>query len=140
MHRGAAIIVVEDEVLIAMTIMSEIEDEGGLVIGPAFTTAEALELIDECLASEVPIAGAILDANLIDRDVTPVALRLLDLGVPIVIHSATGPPAQVLAVTDAIPWIPKPMPVAKLVSALCQEIARAQKTDVVDQSEIEPAA
>ena len=127
MHRGAAILLVEDEVLIAMAIGSEIEEEGGIVIGPATTTTEALNLIDECLTTELPIAGAVLDANLLDRDVTPVVLRLLDLGVPIVIHSATGPPAEVLALIEAVPWIPKPTPVAKLVAALCQEIARSEE-------------
>ena len=136
MYKGAPILVVEDEILIAMDLAMAIEAAGGLVLGPATTTVAALALIEEAVAANMVIAAALLDTNLADRDVTPVALRLLDLGVPIVMHSAVGPPPGVKASANEISWVCKPASARRVVASLSYELGRTvpRKTDgkVVD--------
>ena len=62
------ILIVEDQAIIALDLESAVEEANGQVIGPASTVREALKLLH---ANEVD--AAILDANLPDGDVTPVA-------------------------------------------------------------------
>ena len=40
------------------------------------------------------VRGAILDVNLADRDITPIAVYLLDLGIPVILQTGTGMPAE----------------------------------------------
>jgi CheY-like chemotaxis protein len=71
---SANILVVEDEALIAMDLQMLLEDAGYRVIGPANSTAAALELLD---GEEQPDV-ALLDVNLGRSDVFGVANALAD--------------------------------------------------------------
>ncbi len=79
------ILIAEDEPFVALDLAATVQDAGGLVIGPAATVAEALALLDT-----QPVAAAILDVNLSDGDIGPVAERLIARGVPILFHTAVG--------------------------------------------------
>ena len=125
MDQNVFILIVEDEALIAMDFVLAVEAAGGIVVGPAASTIEALALIEEAQAAKHSIAAAVLDGNLIDRDVTPVALRLLALGVPIVMYSAVQPPPTLAAAASGLPWIQKRASTAKVVARLSDEIDRA---------------
>jgi hypothetical protein len=61
---------------IAFDIATTIEDAGGMVVGPVATVKEALALLEIH-----PVAAVILDVNLGDRDISPVAELLLARGV-----------------------------------------------------------
>ncbi len=76
------VLLVEDEVFVAMDIQMTLEDEGWTVAGPFPSTEEALDY----LASNTP-SCAILDVRLTDGDVFPVADRLREANVPFVFHS-----------------------------------------------------
>ena len=54
--------------------------------------SKALELLEKH-----EVTGAILDFNLADRDVIPVALLLMKRLVPLIFHTGVGLPAQFLA-------------------------------------------
>jgi CheY-like chemotaxis protein len=71
------ILIVEDQAIIALDLESAVEKSNGQVIGPASTVREALKLLH---TNEVD--AAILDANLPDGDVTPVAEQLIVAGIP----------------------------------------------------------
>jgi hypothetical protein len=91
---GSNILIVEDQAIIALDLESAVEEANGQVIGPTSTVREAMKLLH---ANEVD--AAILDANLPDADVTPVAEALIDRKVPFVINGGRGsPPASTL------PW------------------------------------
>lgn len=75
---GRRIFLVEDESLIAMRLVAELEDFIWKVIGPASMAEEALRL----LANGPPPDAALLDVNLRDAPVYPVAQKLTELGVP----------------------------------------------------------
>lgn len=66
--NGALVLLAQDEPFIALDLALAIEDAGGEVVGPAASVTEALALIEAR-----PIVAAILDVNLIDGDITPVA-------------------------------------------------------------------
>lgn len=77
------VLVVEDEVFVAIDLACTLEDEGYRVLGPAATVAAALKL----LGHERPDA-AVLDVNLRGELVTPVARLLRQMAVPFVLASA----------------------------------------------------
>lgn len=80
------ILVVEDEVFLAMDVEVALTEAGFRVLGPAASVKDALYL----LGDERPDA-AVLDFNLGREKATPVALKLKSLGVPFVLASASGP-------------------------------------------------
>jgi DNA-binding response OmpR family regulator len=103
MFDNQPILIVEDEPLIAMCLADAVECMKGLVVGPAASVKEALVLIERHA-----IAAAILDANLSDRDVTPVALLLTKLRVPFIVHTAVGLPAGLAHILRKIRVVLKP--------------------------------
>lgn len=78
------ILVVEDEVLLAMELEEALQDAGFEVLGPAGSVSQALNL----LGVSRPDA-AVLDVTLNGKKVTPVAMLLNSLGVPFVLASAS---------------------------------------------------
>ncbi|WP_218006110.1 response regulator [Novosphingobium lentum] len=119
MFGAKTILIVEDETLIAMDLAAAVVELDGEVVGPLATVREALLLID----SQV-VAAAILDARLQDRDITPVALRLAECGIPFVVHSATGLPTEVAARCPDVPVLIKPTPALAVVKRLWDEIQK----------------
>lgn len=82
---GRRILVVEDEPLLAMLVEDLLLDAGCVVIGPATSVSDALRLLD----LEPPDA-AVLDVNLTEEQVYPVATRLEQAGVPYVFVTGYG--------------------------------------------------
>lgn len=114
MLTGLSILVVEDEPIIAMLIAADVEALGGIVLGPFDSVAEALATL-----ADNKISGAIMDANLLDRDITPIALQLLDRGVPFVIYSGTGLPRALAARDPDVPLEMKPgQPLDRLMAIM----------------------
>ncbi len=113
------ILIVEDEALIALDLACAVEDHDGEVIGPVASVAEALALLEM-----VPVAGAVLDANLRDGVVTPLARRLLDRGVPFVIHTGTGLPADLVETPVVLPVVMKPASARHVVGLLMMKLVR----------------
>jgi CheY-like chemotaxis protein len=81
---GWRILVVEDEYLIAMDLADRLADLGAEVIGPAGSLAEALAIV---AAEGSRIDGAVLDVNLRNERVYPVADALVAHGVRFVFAS-----------------------------------------------------
>jgi DNA-binding response OmpR family regulator len=120
MFAGISILVVEDEAMLALDLACAIEDLDGKVVGPVATVAEALSL----LASE-PVAAAVLDANLLDRDVTPVVLALIEKAVPFVVQTGKGLPDELAAVRPDIPVVFKPARPEVVLAHLFDQIDKA---------------
>ena len=118
MLKGLSILVVEDEALIGMNLVMAIEALDGLAIGPVPTVEEALILLQT-----EQIAAAILDANLLDRDVTPIATILTENAVPFVIHTGTGLPAELAERYPDLPVVRKPAGSTAVLAALLQLVS-----------------
>lgn len=118
MPEKPLILIVEDDEIQSMDLAGSVEDAGGEVVGPVATVAEALALLDK-----LQISGAVLDANLLDRNVTPVALKLIDLAVPFVIHTGIGLPDELAAAFPHVSVIMKPSRPETVVRQLLDQIA-----------------
>jgi CheY-like chemotaxis protein len=98
--RGRRFLVVEDEYLIAVSLALALEGDGVEVVGPVGSVRDALVLVE---AEGSRLDGAVLDINLHDERVYPVADALAARGVPFVF--LTGYDAQV--VPDAYAGVPR---------------------------------
>ena len=76
MLNQVSVLIVEDEPFIALDLATAVEEARGKVIGPAGSVREARMLIEQHL-----VQAAVLDVNLSDRDVTPIAELLIKDGI-----------------------------------------------------------
>lgn len=113
MLQRCPILIVEDEPIIAMSLAMEIEFLNGVVVGPTSTVAQALNIV-----RATTIGGAILDGNLADRTITPVAIYLWERQIPFVLHSAKDIPSELASAISGVPVVPKPADPAAVIAEL----------------------
>ena len=106
------VLIVEDQAIIALDLQDAVEDANAQVIGPAATVREALDLVHTHI-----VDAAILDANLPDGDVTPVAEELIERGIPFVINTGAAVPLQLRRFRD-LRVFRKPTPASRLIREL----------------------
>lgn len=116
MLSGKRILVAEDNDWIAAAPVQTITDYRGIALGPAQTNIGALALIDE------HPDGAILDGNLLDGPITPVARALCDRSVPLVVFTGLGLPFDLQRSHPDIPVILKPSPYEAVIRAIAERI------------------
>ena len=108
------VLIVEDEFLIAMELKLMLEREGWRVMGPVPTVQRALSLLEDELPS-----FALLDVNLRDAVVTPVAEILRAANVPFAVASAYDRPEEFGGeVLMGVPNVGKPASEHRLLAAL----------------------
>lgn len=116
--QGRSILLVEDEYFIADAMRRGLEASGARVIGPAASVEDALDL----LAAET-VDGAVLDVNLDDESVFPVAQALTAKRVPFLFATGYGasdlPPEW-----RHVPRHEKPVDAATIARALLGDDAR----------------
>jgi DNA-binding response OmpR family regulator len=117
MLKGLSVLIVENEPLIALDLSDAVRGHDGIVIGPVPTVAEALAI----LAGQ-PVGAAILDGKLDDRDITPVAIRLIEQAVPFIIHTGTGLPAELAARHPDLPIVLKPRCPKEVLATLEEQL------------------
>ncbi|MCZ0964126.1 response regulator [Paracoccus benzoatiresistens] len=110
----ALVLVVEDEMMIALDVQMMLEDNGYRVLGPAGSVEGALRLLEDTRPDV-----AVLDGNLRGQPVVPVARRLRSLDIPFVLSSAydifTFDGSEVLAGAENVQ---KPVSERRLMAAL----------------------
>ena len=109
------ILIVEDELFIAMELEIMLEGHGWRVMGPVATVQGALRL----LAEELP-SVALLDVNLGHELVTPLAEWLKAQEVPFAIASAYEKPGQFGAILAGAPKVGKPTRERDLLAVLAK--------------------
>ena len=123
--RGLAVLVVEDEFLIAMEIEEMLTRHGCRVLGPVASVSAALALLEQ----EAPEA-ALLDVNLRGERVTPVAAALRRRGVPFLLASAyERSDLERTPEFRGIENVGKPLQEHRLVRALAQTARARQHTE-----------
>lgn len=110
---GRRVMIVEDQMLLAMELESLLAELGCTVLGPAPSVAQALALLEQ----QRPDA-AILDVNLNGQTALPVAEALTAQGVPFVL--ATGRTDVLQPELQGAPRLGKPVDHNELVRALVQ--------------------
>jgi CheY-like chemotaxis protein len=98
--KGRRLLLVEDEYLVAADLAASLESLGAEVIGPAASVEEALSFVQK---DGVPLDGAVLDINLRNERVYPVADVLTARGIPFVF--TTGYDA--VAIPSAYAQVPR---------------------------------
>ncbi|KAF0674910.1 hypothetical protein [Profundibacterium mesophilum] len=123
---GRTILVLEDEPLIAFDLEMTLEDAGASVLGPTHSEAEAMAAIDAVVAAPgepVAIDCAVLDVHLGANTCEAVALRLVDMEIPLVLHSGHAKPDEGFIRRLAAPIVRKPAPASALVDVLISAIS-----------------
>ncbi len=111
--KGRRILVVEDELMIAMLVEDMLADLGCTVVGPAHTLDAAMKLVE----NEGQIDAALLDVNLAGQPVFPVADALRARRVPPIFSTGYGEAG--LRESDAgAPVLQKPFRAGDLARAL----------------------
>lgn len=118
------VLVVEDEIFVALDVAATVEDANATVVGPVGTVRQAIDLI-----SKQPVDAAILDVNLADGDLEPILDRLKSQNIFVVIHTGGGLPAHLAARYPEVPVFQKPVPPYVLTRAL----ATALSSEIVQQ-------
>jgi hypothetical protein len=137
MLSKARILIVDGQRPVASHLAHLIKKLDGEVIGPVASIADA-QLI---LSRDVDIDGALLDSELPDGRINPVAFKLLDESVPIVIHSEAGIPHTLKFFYPKLASITKPgavKAVATLTRLVCERLSRFPKPTRKKRSPIAP--
>lgn len=109
------VLLVEDELFIALDLQETIEEAGFHVVGPCATIVEAQAEIDRCNGR---FAVAVLDVRLADGTVFAAADRLQAAGVPLLFHSGHADDAALRQRYPSATVCPKPSAPDTLASAL----------------------
>jgi DNA-binding response OmpR family regulator len=116
--RGRRVLLVEDEVLVAMELESVLGEQGCVVVGPAPTVARAIALIGQGGPE-----AALLDLNLGGQSTLPVAAALNAHGVPFLIVSGYSETQMQAPELSRAPRLAKPVDHQKLLSQLTRLLA-----------------
>jgi len=111
---GERVLVVEDEVLVALDLEAILNDAGADV-ELCRTTQAALDRL-----TSAPITVAILDVRLGTDTVTPVASRLAERGIPFVFYTGQSACDPILADWPDRKIVTKPARSASIVRALAE--------------------
>jgi DNA-binding response OmpR family regulator len=96
----------------------------GRVVGPACSVADALRILDA-----EHVSAAILDCQLPDSDVIPVARQLVEKGVPYVIHTGTAVPAELTLLRPEAPVLMKPIKAKHVLAILADHAEQLGHND-----------
>ena len=118
MHR-LRVLIVEDELLVAMNLEDMLEDFGFEVVGPYPTLAEARGALDHALDA------ALLDVNVRGELVFPLAEALVSRSVPVVFCTGYAEAGHFPSGLAGLPKVAKPYTPEVLRSALDTALARA---------------
>jgi len=122
MLNQVSVLIVEDEPFIALDLAAAVKEARGNVIGPAGSVREALALIER-----QSVQAAVLDVNLSDRDVTPVAELLIEGGVPVIFYSGLALPAALRERYPSALLYKKPTSPVQLVNELAALMRRSER-------------
>jgi len=111
--KGRRVLVVEDEMMIAIMVGDMLEELGCAVVGPANRLDAALELFD----AEPDLDAALLDINVGGKSVFPLADALRKKGVPAIFSTGYGE-AGLREADKGAPVLHKPFRAGDLARAL----------------------
>jgi DNA-binding response OmpR family regulator len=115
---GLRVLVVEDDLLIAMDLEATLEDFGCTVVGPCERLDKALQ------AAERDVDAAIVDMNLRGEHSFPVIERLRARRVPTIVCSGYVDLPDIQERLAGIPMLPKPCSPTRLLGMLEDLIER----------------
>ncbi len=119
MLRDKPVLIVEDNVYLALDLSNAIESLNGIVVGPVGTMEEAFAIVGRQY-----IAAAVLAFELADNGTIPLAKALINKRVPFVIHADTYIPSSLSVLRPGIPVLIKPIDPHDVAFLLAHEVAK----------------
>ena len=119
MFSDTPVLIVEDNVFLAVDLSEAVEELEGTVVGPTNRISTALELLDS-----QQVEAAIVDAHLTDLDVFMLTSRLTQLGVPFVIQAESELPETVSFLHPEVPVLRKPIHPRAVLTCLLDEMRK----------------
>lgn len=119
MLQDKAILIIEDNLLLALDLASAVEDSGGRTVGPAITVSDALHLLET-----EEIAAVVLDCHVADDDIAKVVMSIVERQIPVVLSSITAPPPIVSTALPNAPMVKVPLQSNVVLALLAEEIAK----------------
>jgi light-regulated signal transduction histidine kinase (bacteriophytochrome) len=119
--RGLSVLMVEDQLLIAMDVQTMLANEGAAHVETASSVKEALHSL-----SIIRPDIAILDVNLGNGSSLPVAHALMERGIPFVFATGYGENSLIPPSLAEVPIVRKPYDIAGLIAALTSAMAKAK--------------
>ena len=116
--KDKSVLIVEDNVYLALDLCAAIQDLEGRPVGPVYTVADALAAMD----SE-HLAAAIVDCELPGGDVISLIEALTKKGVPFVLQGASEAVPEISEVR-AVPVLVKPIRPHDVASILVNEVSK----------------
>ncbi|GAB1580539.1 response regulator [Phyllobacterium phragmitis] len=114
------VLVVEDEVFVALDMAATIEDANGTVVGPVATVRQALDILQHD-----HVDAAILDVNLPDGDIEPIVDALSDQHTFMVIYTGGGVPERLARRYPELQVFHKPTPPSVLTHTVASALMHA---------------
>jgi CheY-like chemotaxis protein len=118
--RDLPILLLEDQMLIAMDVEAMLSGRGFSAIATASTVTQALKSIERS-----PPAFAILDVNLGDGTSIPVAEALTARGIPFIFATGYGEGGMIPVEFETVPVLRKPYEVEALMRTLSRLLSQA---------------
>jgi PAS domain S-box-containing protein len=132
-YSGCRVLVVEDEALVAMQVKSDLENAGHIVVGPARTVDQGIEL-----AKSNDLDFALLDLRLGDDLSTLVAEQLISRGIPFAFSTGYEDRGILPKHLQKIPCLAKPYAiggVCRMVDRLMGETRGAAEDQAASAAE-----
>ena len=118
---GKRVLIVEDELLVAMGLEDALRAMGCVVIGPVATLPEAMRI-----APDIEVDAAILDVNLRGEQVYPAAQILVQRNIPVIFCSGFIGANPLPACFDDSLQVPKPYTDRLIAMALGEVFATSR--------------
>jgi CheY-like chemotaxis protein len=126
MFADTPVLIVEDNVFLAVDLSEAVEELDGRVVGPTNRISQALQLLD----SE-DVSAAIVDAHLNDVDVVMLTCKLTQLGVPFVIQAEGELPETIGFFHPEVPVLRKPIHPNAVLTCLLDEMHKNGGLNVI---------
>jgi DNA-binding NtrC family response regulator len=117
---GVSVLVVEDDLLILMELESVLSDAGAQIVGGCHNVRAAL-----ALTRAEGLSVALLDLQLGQESILPVARDLAERGIPFVFYTGQVELEQVRSEWPQCKVVQKPAPARAIVAAIADVLARA---------------
>ena len=111
--KGARVLVVDDEFLIAAQLECDLQEAGAQVFGPSHTLQDAL-----AVAEREHLTAAILDIQLGHDNIGPLARHLADRGIPFAFYTGQSDTDPIRTQWPNSKVISKPATAANLIAAI----------------------
>jgi AmiR/NasT family two-component response regulator len=121
MLRDRPVLIVQDNIYLAMDLSAAIEELSGRVVGPVSRVAEALAILEQDT-----VAAAVLDCELPDSDVRPLVKALTEKRVPFVVQTSNPVAAESEIIAPAAAVLVKPIRPSDVATLVGYEIARSE--------------